>query len=80
MPHQMPWWQVDDQPLDLALPHFGQLGGDDLEVPVHRQTGLRVETLEAALGEARQVVAKQELVLRLCQDFHCSDFPIEKRA
>ena len=26
--------QVDDQPPDLAFPHRGQLGGDDLEMPV----------------------------------------------
>ena len=55
-------------------------GGDDLEVPVHRQAGLRVEILEAASGEGRQVAVQQELVLRLCQEFHGSGFPIEKRA
>ena len=72
--------QVDDQPPDLAFPHRGQLGGDDFEVPVRRQAGLRVEVLEAAPGEGRQVVPQQELVLRLGQDFHRSGFPIEKRA
>jgi hypothetical protein len=76
----MPRWQVDDQPPDLALPHFGQLGDDDLEVPVHRQAGLRVEILEAAPGEGCQVVVQQELVLRLGQEFHGSGFPIKKRA
>jgi hypothetical protein len=40
--------QADDQPPDLSFPHGGQLGGDDLEVPVHRQTGLRIEVVEAA--------------------------------
>jgi hypothetical protein len=72
--------QVDNQPLDPAFPHGVQLGGDDLEVPVHRQAGLRVEILEAASGEGRQVAVQQELVLRLCQEFHGSGFPIEKRA
>ena len=72
--------QVDDQPPDPALPHGGQLGGDDLEVPVGRQAGLGVEVLEAAPGEGRQVVPQQELVLRPGQILHYSDFPIEKRA
>jgi len=42
------WWQIDDQPADQAFPHRGQLGGDDLEVPVHHQLGLRAEVGEAA--------------------------------
>ena len=33
----MTWWQIDDQPSDLALAHRGQLGGDDLEVPVYQR-------------------------------------------
>ena len=60
---QMTRWQVDDQPPDLAFPHRGQLGGDDLEMPVHRQLGLRVELLEAARGEGGEVVPQQDLVL-----------------
>ena len=48
---EMARWQVDDQPPDLALAHRGQLGGDDLEMPVHRQLGLRVEVVEAARGK-----------------------------
>src|SRR5580704_11121101 len=72
--------QVNDQSPDPALAHRGQLGGDDLEVPVHRQPGLRVEVLETAPGEGRQVVPQQELVLRPGQILDCSGFPIEKRA
>src|SRR5207237_4577710 len=67
--------QVDNQP-----PHRGQLGGDDFEMPVRRQAGLRVEVLEAAPGEGRQVVSQQDLVLGPGQEFHCSGFPIPKRA
>ena len=55
--------QVDDQPPDLALPHRGQLGGDDLEMPVHRELGLRVEVVEAARREAGEVLPQQDLVL-----------------
>jgi hypothetical protein len=55
--------QVDDQPPDLALPYGGQLGGDDLEVPVHRQLGLRVQSVEAARGEGREILPQQDLVL-----------------
>src|SRR3984893_7624573 len=60
---QMTRWQVDDQPPDLAFPHGGQLGGDDLEMPVHRQLGLRIEVLETAHGEADEVLPQQDLVL-----------------
>ena len=35
--------QIDDQPLDLALTHRGQLGGDDLDMPIHRELGLRAD-------------------------------------
>src|SRR5258708_4765127 len=76
----MPRRQVDDEAPDLAFAHLGQLGGDDLKVPVGRQAGLRVEVLETAPGEGREVVPQQELVLCPGQDCHCSGFPIEKRA
>ena len=59
----MTGWQIDDQPLDLAFPHRGELGGDDLEVPAHRQLGLRVEVVETACGEQRKVVALRGVVL-----------------
>jgi hypothetical protein len=32
--------QIDDQSSDPAFPHGGQLGGDDLDMPVHRELGL----------------------------------------
>jgi hypothetical protein len=34
---------IDDQPSDLALTHRGQLGGDDLDMPIHRELGLRAD-------------------------------------
>ena len=55
--------QVDDQPPDPALPDRGQLGGDDLQVPVERQLGLRVEIVEAARGEGGEVLPQQGVVL-----------------
>src|SRR5207249_888375 len=64
---EMAWRQVDDQPPDLAFPHRGQLGGDDLEMPVHCQLGLRVEVLEAPSGEGGEVVPQQSPVLGLGQ-------------
>src|SRR5271170_185286 len=59
----MTWWQVDDQSLNCAPAHLHQLGGDDLEMPVHRQLGLRIELLEAAGDEGGEVLAQQRLVL-----------------
>jgi hypothetical protein len=55
--------QVDDQQADLALPHRGEFGGDDLDVPVHRQVGLRVEVAKAALGEGGKILAERYVVL-----------------
>jgi hypothetical protein len=60
---QMPRRQVDDKAADPAFAHRGQLGSDDVEVPIHRQAGLRVEILEAAPGEGREVVPQQAVVL-----------------
>src|SRR6516162_4225121 len=67
---KMPWRQVDDQSPDLAPPHLHQFGGDDLEVPVHRQIGLWVELLEAARREPREVAPQQDLVLSSGQSSH----------
>ena len=76
---QMPRRQVDDQSADLAFAYGGQLGGDDFEVPVHRQGGLRVEILEAASGESREVMPQQELVLGSGQGFEPHGSPLENR-
>jgi hypothetical protein len=38
---------IDDQPPELAVSHCGEFRGNDLEVPVHHQLGLRVELLKA---------------------------------
>src|SRR6516165_11453057 len=67
---KMPWRQVDDQSPYLAPPHLHQFGGDDLEVPVHRQIGLWVELLEAARREPREVAPQQDLVLSSGQSSH----------
>jgi hypothetical protein len=53
---QMARRQVDDQAPDLALAYRGKLGGDDLDVPVHPQLGLRVELIKAARGEGGEVL------------------------
>ena len=42
--------QIDDRPPDPALAHLVQLG-DDLELPIYREVGVRIEVLEAAPGE-----------------------------
>jgi len=55
--------QIDDQPADLALAHRGQLGGDDLDMPIHRQLGLRIEVMEAVRDGGGQVLPQQGLVL-----------------
>ena len=75
----MTGWQVDDQPPDLAFPHRGQLGGDDLEMPVHRQLDLRVEVLEAARGEADEVLPQQDPVLGRVR-FSNITFPLSRSA
>ena len=71
--------QIDDQPPDLSFPHRRQLGGNDSEMPVHRQTGLRIEVVEAAHRESREVMAKQDLVLGWGQVFEHHFSPFEKR-
>ena len=53
---QVPRWQVDNQAPDPTLGNCRQLGGDDFEVPICRQAGLRVKLMEAATGEGREVV------------------------
>src|SRR5438477_988200 len=71
---------IDNQPPDLSFPHGGQLGGDDFEMPVHRELGLGVQVVEAARGESDEVLPKHAVVLLPGQalDHHFSAF--EKRA
>jgi hypothetical protein len=54
---------IDDQPPDPAFPHIGQLGGDDLDMPVHRELSLRVEVMETTRGEGAEVLPQQRVVL-----------------
>ena len=46
--------QINDQPLDFAVPYRGQLGADHIDVPVHRECRLRIELRETALSKKRQ--------------------------
>jgi hypothetical protein len=75
-------WEVDDQPADPALAHRGQLGGDDLQMPIDCQAGLRVEVLEAASGEGAKSVPQQDVVLDRSnyETFHRSESATGKRA
>src|SRR5271155_1957354 len=72
--------QIDDQPPDLSFSHGGQLGGDDFEVSVCCQAGVRVEVLEAAPGEGGEVVSQQDLVLGRGQVIEHHVSPFENRA
>ena len=44
---QMARRQADDQPADPARAHRGELGGDQLDMPVHRERGARIELAKA---------------------------------
>src|SRR5690349_6579931 len=55
--------QINDQSSDLALAHGGQLCGDDLQMPIHRELGLRVEIVEAARSKGTEILAQQSFVL-----------------
>src|SRR3974377_1256221 len=50
---------ADHQPANPARAHRRQLPGHDLDMPVYRQPGARVELAKAARGKARKVVAQQ---------------------
>src|SRR5690349_15996002 len=56
-------WEVDDQPSDPAFPHRGQLGGDDLEMPIDRELSLRVEVMKATRRETAEILPQQGVVL-----------------
>ena len=56
---QMTRRHADQQPADPALVHRRQLSRDQLEMPVHRQPGARVELAKAVRREARKIVAQQ---------------------
>jgi hypothetical protein len=58
--------QVDDQSSDFPLANSGQLCGDDLDMPVHRELGLWVELVEAARGKAAEILPQQGVVLGKC--------------
>ena len=46
---------VDDQPPDLSFAYRGELRGDDPEMPVRGEIGLRVELDKSALGKAGEI-------------------------
>src|SRR6516164_159828 len=58
----MTGWQVDDQPLDLALGDRGELGRDHLDVPVWQKRRLWVEFAETALGEITEIGSQDRVV------------------
>jgi hypothetical protein len=51
----MPRRQIDDEPLDFTTAASFQFGGDDFQVPVERELGVRIELDETALNEGLQV-------------------------
>jgi hypothetical protein len=50
--------QVDDEAPDLAAAQSRQFGGDDFDMPAHREAGARVELGETALCEADEVAPR----------------------
>jgi hypothetical protein len=46
----------DQQPADAARAHRGELRRDQLDLPVRRERGARIELAEGAQREAREVV------------------------
>ena len=54
--------QVDDQPSDPAFTNRGQIGGDDIEVPVCRKRRLGIELGKTALSEKPEVRPKDRVV------------------
>jgi hypothetical protein len=55
---QVARWQVDDHPPAPTLVHRRQLRGDDRDMPVHGEIGLRVEVAKRALGKASEIGAQ----------------------
>src|SRR5436190_498257 len=58
----------------------GELGGDDVNVPVRRQLSLRVQIVKAARGEGREVLPQQSLVLGPIQSLDHSLAGLARRA
>ena len=71
--------QVDDQSPDLAFPHRGQLGGDDLEMPVVSERRLRIELGKAALREKPEIRPKHRIVFGRRKAVHRRTFPFSDR-
>jgi hypothetical protein len=55
--------QVDDQAPNLAAAQCRQFGGDDFDMPAHREAGARVELAETELREADEIAPQQRAVL-----------------
>jgi hypothetical protein len=47
---------------DLTLPYRGQLGGDHVDVPVHRESRLRIELSKTALSKKRQIRPQDRMI------------------
>ena len=52
---------------ELADKHRRQFGGNDLDMPIHREVGLRIEVVKAAPGEGGEILSQQGLVFGMCQ-------------
>src|SRR5215831_11299726 len=68
-------WQVDDQPLDLALGDRGELGRDHLDVPVWQKRRLRVELTKTALSEITEIGSQDHVVFARRKVFDHSSVP-----
>jgi hypothetical protein len=66
----MAGWQIDDQPPDLALPYRRQLGGNHVDVPVHRKCRLRIELGKTALSKKGQIRPQDCVVFGEQKVFH----------
>src|SRR5262249_57181817 len=74
----MTGWQVDDQPLDLALGDRGELGRDHLDVPVWQKRRLRVELIKTALGEITEIGSQDRVVFAGRKVFDHSSVPLSR--
>jgi len=72
--------QIDDQPTAFALAHCYQLGGDDLDMPIRRKLGLRVQIVKAARREGLEVLPQQSVVLGPIQSLDHSLTGLARRA
>jgi hypothetical protein len=56
---------IDDETSNLALPAGLELCGQDLNMPVPKESGLGIELVEAPLDERIEVLPKQRPIFSL---------------